>query len=97
MLGSHEEARASYMQALAIKSDHTDAHNNLGMALRDLNRHEEAIGCFEITQAIKPDHVDAHLNEGLVRLALGDYASGWTKYAWRHLTPSFSQGKKRPL
>jgi tetratricopeptide (TPR) repeat protein len=97
MLGRHEEARASYMQALAIKPDHADAHNNLGMALRDLNRHEEAIGCFEIAQAIKPDHVDAHLNEGLVRLALGDYASGWTKYAWRHLTPSFSQGKKRPL
>jgi tetratricopeptide (TPR) repeat protein len=95
-LGRHVEAVASYRQALAIKPDHADAHNNLGLSLQDLNRHEEAIGCFEIAQAIKPDHVDAHLNEGLARLAFGDYATGWKKYAWRHLTANFSHGKKRP-
>jgi tetratricopeptide (TPR) repeat protein len=95
-LGRYEEALASYRQALAIKPDHADAHNNLGLALRSLNRHEEAIACFEIAQAIKPDHVDGQLGEGLVRLALGDYATGWKKYAWRHLTASFSHGKKRP-
>jgi tetratricopeptide (TPR) repeat protein len=95
-LGRHAEAVASYRQALAIKPDHADTHNNLGLSLQDLNRHEEAIGCFEIAQAIKPDHVDAHLNEGLARLALGDYATGWKKYAWRHLTANFSHGKKRP-
>jgi tetratricopeptide (TPR) repeat protein len=95
-LGRYEEALASYTQALAIKPDHADAHNNLGLALRSLNRHEEAIACFEIAQAIKPDHVDGQLGEGLVRLALGDYATGWKKYAWRHLTANFSHGKKRP-
>jgi hypothetical protein len=95
-LGRYEEAVASYRQALALKPDHVDAHNNLGLSLRDLNRHEEALPCFEIAQAIKPDHVDAHVNEALVRLALGDYASGWKKYAWRLLTANFSKGKKRP-
>jgi hypothetical protein len=40
--------------------------------------------------------VDAQLGEGLVRLALGDYAAGWKKYAWRHLSANFSGGKKRP-
>lgn len=95
-LGRYEEALASYAQALSIKPDHADTHNNLGLALRSLNRHEEAIACFEIAQAIKPDHVDAQLGEGLVRLALGDYATGWKKYAWRHLTANFSHGKKRP-
>jgi tetratricopeptide (TPR) repeat protein len=95
-LGRYEEALARYKQALAIKPDHADAHNNLGLALRSLNRHEEAIACFETAQAIKPDHVDAQLGEGLVRLALGDYATGWKKYAWRHLTANFSHGKKRP-
>lgn len=64
--------------------------------LRNLNRHQEAIRCFEIAQAIKPDHVDAQLGEGLVRLAVGDYAAGWSKYSWRHLTVNFSYGKKRP-
>jgi tetratricopeptide (TPR) repeat protein len=95
-LGRYEEAVASYKQALALKPDHADAYNNLGLALRSLNRHEEALNCFEIAQAIKPDHVDAQLGEGLVRLALGDYAAGWKKYAWRHLTANFSGGKKRP-
>jgi len=95
-LGRNEEAVASYRQALAIKPDNADAYNNLGLALRGLNRHEEALGCFELAQAIKPDHVDAQLGEGLVRLALGDYAGGWKKYVWRHLTANFSHGKKRP-
>jgi tetratricopeptide (TPR) repeat protein len=95
-LGRNEEAVASYRQALAIKPDNADAYNNLGLALRGLNRLEEAIGCFELAQAIKPDHVDAQLGEGLVRLALGDYAAGWKKYVWRHLTANFSHGKKRP-
>jgi len=31
-----------------------------------------------------------------VRLAVGDYAAGWSKYSWRHLTVNFSYGKKRP-
>ena len=95
-LGRYEEAVASYRQALAIKPDNADAYSNLGLALRSLNRHEEAIACFEFAQGIKPDHVDAQLGEGLVRLALGDYAAGWKKYAWRHLTANFSGGKKRP-
>jgi len=95
-LGLYEEAVASYARALALKPDHADAHNNLGLSLRDLNRHEEAIACFEMAQAIRPDHVDAHVNEALARLALGDYATGWKKYAWRLLGENFSKGKKRP-
>ena len=95
-LGRHEEAVAAYRQALALKPDHADACNNLGLSLRDLNRHEEALAYFELAQAIKPDHLDAHVNEALVRLALGDYATGWKIYPWRLLGASFSKGKKRP-
>ena len=95
-LGRYEEAVASYQQTLALRPDHADCYNNLGLALRSLNRHEEALRCFELAQAIKPDHVDAQLGEGLVRLALGDYAAGWKKYVWRHLTGNFSGGKRRP-
>lgn len=95
-LGRHDEALTNYRRTLAIKPDHVMAQNNVGMALRELNRHEEAVSCFEMAQAIKPDYVDAHVNESLVRLALGDYATGWKKYAWRRLTGSFSQGRKNP-
>jgi len=95
-LGRHEEAMTSYAQALAIKPDYAEAHNNRGIALRELDRHEEAVACFEAAQAIKPDYADAQLNEGLVRLALGDYAAGWKKYAWRRLTGGFGRGKTEP-
>jgi len=95
-LGRYEEAVASYRQALAIKPDLVEAYNNLGLALRSLNRHAEDLDCYETAQAIKPDHVEAQLGEGLVRLALGDYGSGWRKYAWRLLTANFSHGKTRP-
>src|SRR5581483_6042754 len=95
-LGRDEDALASYARALAIKPDHAEAHNNLGMALRRLNRDDEALACFETAQAIKPDYVDPHLNEGLSRLALGDYPTGWKKYAWRRLTASFGGGRKDP-
>jgi len=95
-LGRFDEALASYRRALAIKPDHAAAHNNVGMVLRELNRHEEAVSRFEMAQAIKPDYVEAHVNESLARLALGDYANGWKKYAWRRLTESFSGGRKNP-
>ena len=95
-LGRHNDALASYRRALAAKPDHAAAHNNVGMALRELNRHEEAVASFEMAQTIKPDYVEAHVNESLVRLALGDYATGWKKYAWRRLTANFSYGRKNP-
>lgn len=96
VLDRHDEAITSYRRALAIKPDHAEAHNNLGMVLRSLNRDDDAVACFETAQAIRPDYVDAQLNEGLSRLALGDYATGWKKYAWRKLTANFSHGKKNP-
>jgi tetratricopeptide (TPR) repeat protein len=95
-LGRPEEAMASYARALAIQPDYAEAHNNRGMALRALDRHEEAVVSFEMAQAIKPDYADAQLNEALVRLALGDYATGWKKYAWRRLTGGFDRDKHPP-
>jgi len=95
-LGRHGDALASYRRALTGKPDLAAAHNNVGMALRELNRHEEAVASFEMALAIKPDYVDAHVNEALVRLALGDYATGWKKYVWRRMTKSFNYGRKNP-
>jgi len=34
-LGRLEEAEASYTQAIALKPDYTEAHNNLGMTLKN--------------------------------------------------------------
>ncbi len=45
-MGKHEEAIASYTKALQIKPDFAKAHNNLGIALKDLGKHEEAIASY---------------------------------------------------
>jgi tetratricopeptide (TPR) repeat protein len=82
-LDRYAEAVASYEQALTIEPNHAEAHNNLGFALTQMNRHEEAIGWFAKAHAIKSDYFDARHNEGLARLALGDFACGWTQYEWR--------------
>jgi tetratricopeptide (TPR) repeat protein len=61
-----EEAIASFSKALQINPDFAQAHNNLGIALKDQNRLEEAIGSFSKALQIKPDYAEAHNNLGLV-------------------------------
>ena len=41
-LGRPEEAIAAYSEALRLKPDLPDLHNNLGLALRQADRLEEA-------------------------------------------------------
>jgi len=70
-LERHEEAIAQFEQALALRPEHPEAHNGLGLALAALDRHEEAIAHYEQAIAIKPDYADAHGNLGNALWALG--------------------------
>ncbi|MEA2779957.1 MAG: hypothetical protein QOK29_1501 [Rhodospirillaceae bacterium] len=67
--GRLEQAAASYGQALALKPDYAEAHNNLGNVLRGLKRVEEAVRSFRRALEIRPEHAGIHSNLGL---ALGD-------------------------
>ena len=69
--GKVEEAIAHYEQALRIKPDYAEAHNNLGIALAQAGRIEEAIAHFEQALRIKPDYAEAHCNLGNVFLQKG--------------------------
>src|SRR5262249_50942450 len=66
------EAEASLRQALRLRPDFAEAHNNLGLALRDQNRLEEAQASFQQALHLKPNYADAHSNLGLVAEFLGD-------------------------
>ena len=64
---------ASYHKALAIKPDYAKAHNNLGIAFKELGRLDEAVTSYRNALVIDPDFVEAHYNHGAIfKNATGD-------------------------
>jgi Flp pilus assembly protein TadD len=51
-----------FAEALEIKPDSVEAHNNLGLALLQLGRSGEAIDQFQQALRIKPDYPEAQRN-----------------------------------
>jgi tetratricopeptide (TPR) repeat protein len=60
----HQDALASFADALTLQPDHVDALNNQGNALRNLGRFDAAIACYRGALALRPDFVVAHYNLG---------------------------------
>jgi len=70
-LGNLEAAVASYKQALKIKPDYVEVHNNLGTALFDLGQLDAALASFRRVLKIRPDYAEAHHNLANVLRDLG--------------------------
>jgi tetratricopeptide (TPR) repeat protein len=66
-----EEAIANFEQALWLKPDYPEGHNNLGSALRGLGRPQEAVIHLQEAIRLKPDYFEAHYNLGLALKDLG--------------------------
>jgi tetratricopeptide (TPR) repeat protein len=58
-LGKQEEAEEEYREALRLKPDYAQAHNNLGGTL---GKHEEAEEEYREAIRLKPDYAKAHYN-----------------------------------
>ncbi|MGD9015158.1 MAG: tetratricopeptide repeat protein, partial [Candidatus Omnitrophota bacterium] len=52
----------AYKQAIKIKPDLPEAHNNLGLIYDTLNKQQEAIALFKQAIAINPDYAEAYNN-----------------------------------
>ena len=67
--GEAEQAIACYREALRLKPDHPNAHNNLGNAYLHKGDADEAIACFDRALKLKPDHLssspESSVNRGL--------------------------------
>jgi predicted O-linked N-acetylglucosamine transferase (SPINDLY family) len=59
-----DEAATCYRRALELKPDYAEAHNNLGVALKDQGRLDEAVACYRRALELKPDFAEAPNNLG---------------------------------
>jgi Tfp pilus assembly protein PilF len=65
-MGRHAAAIACMEQALAIKPDFVEAHDNLGHAYRAAGRLDQAAACIERALVLRPNFAPAHRNLGVV-------------------------------
>ncbi len=63
--GELQQAEAIYHQVLRMDKNNADAHNNLGVALKEQGKLEEAIACYRRALSLKPDYLEAYNNLGI--------------------------------
>ena len=61
MIGDKENAISYWKKSLAVKSDQTDAHLNLGKTLYELGRLKESAAHLQIVLRMRPDDEKAQI------------------------------------
>ena len=67
-------------EAVRIKSDYAEAHNELGYALRQLNRYPEAVREFSTAISQRTDYALAHYNLGVTYVSMGNRNGALQEY-----------------
>ncbi len=80
MLERDAEAIPDFRQAIALKPELADAHNNLGIALHAMRRNDEALAAFDRALALNPKLGEAHANKGNVLRELRRYEEALDQY-----------------
>ncbi len=80
-VGKHETAVEYIQQALRVRHDIPEAHNNLGTAQASLGRLEQAAASFQQAARLKPDYAEAYYNLGTALSAQGKLAEAVASYA----------------
>ena len=63
--GTIGRCRRLLRQALLLKPDYAEVHNNLGIVRKEQGRLDEAVACYRQALLLKPAFADAHNNLGL--------------------------------
>ena len=71
--GELNEAIAAYREAIRLKQDNAEAHNNLGLALAAQRKWNEAIEEYREAIRIKQDVADAHCGLGYSLMQQGEF------------------------
>jgi Flp pilus assembly protein TadD len=78
--GKLPEAIAEYREALQLKPDYPEAHNNLGNALAGQGNLEAAIAEYREALQLKPDYPEAHNNLGAALARQGKLEEAIAEY-----------------
>ncbi len=90
--GKAAEAVASFQKAAALLPDEVEAHFNLCIALKDLDRLAEAEASCRRALALKPDFADAHGILGSILQTLGRHAEAEASFrAALRISPDIAQ------
>lgn len=95
LLKRSEEALESYDRAAQLDDSSSDLWFNRGSTLEDLQRFDEAVASYQRAQQLDPDSASPQWNESLVRLLMGDFEAGWSKYEWRWSTEQMRDYQRR--
>lgn len=87
--GRLEQAEQVFREAISVMPDSGDLHYNLGNVLMAELKLSEAQAAFRAAIARNADHAEAHAHLGFAHLLRGEFASGWSEYAWRTRAADF--------
>lgn len=73
-LGLSTLARLDFQQVLALKPDHSEAHNFMGIYLTQAQQFANAFEEFDSAIELNPEHEFAYLNRGIALYYAGRYA-----------------------
>jgi predicted O-linked N-acetylglucosamine transferase (SPINDLY family) len=76
----HDEALASFEQAIALEPDRAEAFLSRGNALQELRRIEEALASYDKVISLRPDHADAFYNRGIALMQLNRLEEALASY-----------------
>jgi len=80
MPGRLNDAIARYEEALRLRPDHDEVHNNLGNCLSSLGRTQEAIAQYKEALRLNPDYVEAHNDLGIALSSLDRFPEAVVQY-----------------
>ena len=78
--GRLQEAEAGFRQALHLKPDFPEAHNNLGNALKDQGQLAEAMAHYQEALRLRIDYAEVHSNLGSALGKQGQLAEAVAHY-----------------
>jgi tetratricopeptide (TPR) repeat protein len=78
--GDHAGALPFYREAVRLKPDYFEAHNNLGVALNHLGQMEAAADSYRRAVELRPDFMDGHNNLGVLLSTQQRFAEAVTAY-----------------
>lgn len=75
-----EEEAECYAQALALRPDYAEAHNNLAILLKRSGQREAAVQHYQQAIAVSPHYAEAYYNYAILLEEANDYDAASAKY-----------------